>query len=222
MLREVDLSSVSDGKIYHADDMAALGCHDCEGCSSCCHDMEGLFLDPYDVFMLSSGTNRSFESLLSRELTLDHHGGLFLPKMKMDDARKACHFLNEQGRCSVHAYRPGICRIFPLGRNYEDGDFSYFLQKDECAVKKRYKVKIKKWIEIPDYRKYHAFVLKWHDFSGKVGEKLPALTEESIRSVVLYVLRVFYEMPYRGSDFFQEFDERMEKAEQALSALFNA
>ena len=35
-----DLSEISDGKIYRWNDMARVRCNDCEGCSSCCRDME--------------------------------------------------------------------------------------------------------------------------------------------------------------------------------------
>ena len=39
------------------------------------------------------------------------------------DYENAQKFLNEQGRCSIHDSRPGFCRLFPLGRFYENGGF---------------------------------------------------------------------------------------------------
>ena len=46
----------------------------------------------------------------------------------MNNEKEACYFLNEEGRCSIHSFRPGICRLFPLGRFYEEEGFRYFLQ----------------------------------------------------------------------------------------------
>ena len=39
MLRNVDLSEISDGKLYDANDMVKADCKGCEGCSACCRGM---------------------------------------------------------------------------------------------------------------------------------------------------------------------------------------
>ncbi len=208
--------NITGTKLYAPSDLAALGSHDCRGCSACCYDMEGLFLDPMDIYMLSKASNRTFQSMLDEEIELDRHYGLILPKMKMDAARKSCHFLDANGRCSIHALRPGICRIFPLGRNYENGELSYFLLHDECKIPNRYKIKISKWIGIEDYKKYHSFLLAWHSFVKETGELLTQLTPESARQVLLYVLKLFFESPYRMVDFYTEFEVRLAKAENAI------
>ncbi len=214
-----NLSAISDGRLYTADDLVSVGCHDCAGCSACCRDMEGLFLDPLDIWQLTTGLRRPFSALLDREIIIDVHGGLFLPKMKMNEQTHACSFLDENGRCSVHAFRPGICRMFPLGRNYEQEDFSYFLQKDACLASGTYKLRIRKWLGIADYKAYHAFLIRWHRFTSDAGALVPRLTEESARQVLTYVLRVFYETPFRTDrfeEFYPEFESRILKAEKAL------
>ena len=35
MKRKIDMSEISDGKLYTANDMVRADCHDCEGCSAC-------------------------------------------------------------------------------------------------------------------------------------------------------------------------------------------
>ena len=51
MRHRVDLDEISDGKIYQLQDMAKLGCQDCNGCSSCCQGMgNSITLDPYDYY----------------------------------------------------------------------------------------------------------------------------------------------------------------------------
>ena len=39
MKRDVDLREISDGRLYTAEDMVRADCHDCQGCSACCHGM---------------------------------------------------------------------------------------------------------------------------------------------------------------------------------------
>ncbi len=216
MLRDIDLSEISDGKLYGPEDMVKVGSHDCQGCSSCCHDIEGLFLDPLDVDTLTKHLGCSFDSFLDQELQLDFHDGLLLPKMRMREKDNACHFLDEDGRCSIHGARPGICRLFPLGRNYEDGDYKYFLQIHECAIQDRYKMRVRKWVGVENYKQYHRFVLSWHDFTKEVSELLPDLTQDSVGQVIRYILHLFYQQPYPEGVFYEAFQERLSKAQSVI------
>lgn len=146
MLR--NLQEISDGKIYGTKDMVRAACHDCEGCHACCEDMgTSIILDPYDIWNLQMGTGATFEELLGDALELHVVEGLILPNLKMTEERGCCHFLNEEGRCSIHANRPGLCRVFPLGRIYEEGQITYFLQADGCKKAERSKVKVEKWLD---------------------------------------------------------------------------
>ena len=127
MLREIDLAEVSDGKLYTARDMVKAGCDDCRGCCDCCKGMgKSVVLDPYDVFRLEEGLGQSFQELLTYGLELNVVDGVILPNLKMTGDGERCSFLNPEGRCSIHPYRPGFCRMFPLGRIYEENGFITF------------------------------------------------------------------------------------------------
>ena len=118
MKRNIDLDQISDKKIYTANDMAKLGVDDCSGCHACCTGMgDSITLDPYDVYRLEKGLNKGFDELLAENLELRVADGVILPCLKLGE-KDACSFLSSEGRCSIHPYRPGICRLFPLGRIY--------------------------------------------------------------------------------------------------------
>ena len=228
MKRQIDFSEISDGKFYKINDLCRLGCSDCAGCSSCCHDTEGLFLDPLDVSRLMHATGKDFMSLISRELALEMADEMLLPKIRMDE-RSACYFLDENGRCSIHPARPGICRLFPLGRYYEDDDYTYFLQVLECRKGgPRYKVRIRDWLDEKDPESYHDYIMTWHRFLKLMEEKLPLLTEESRSSVTSYILKVFFLAPYSAGQaeefdtdlFYSEYYGRMLQVREALAPLF--
>ena len=150
MERDINLDEISDGKLYDANDMVKVGCSDCAGCSACCHGMgETIVLDPYDIWQLTSHLGCTFEQLLSSgRIALHVYEGLILPSLNLVGEEEGCPFLNKEGRCSIHSFRPGICRCFPLGRLYENGSFRYFLQIHECRKENRTKMKIRKWLEI--------------------------------------------------------------------------
>lgn len=133
--------------------------------------------------------------------------------------RNAVFFLNEKGRCSIHSARPGICRLFPLGRFYENGSFQYFLQIYECRKTNRSKIKVRKWIDTPDVKRYEQFVNEWHYFLKDVQEVLYNTEDtELIKNLNLYVVNRFYLKPYDNSrDFYDQFFERLQEGKELLS-----
>ena len=193
MKRNVDLSEISDGKLYSVNDMAKLGCNECVGCSACCMGMgNSIVLDPYDVYRLSRKLQKSFEELLSAHLELNVVDGIILPNLKLTGLNEACTFLNSEGRCSIHDSRPGICRLFPLGRYYENGDYKYFLQINECQKQNRTKVKIEKWIDTPRYTKYKKFVLTWHYLLNDAEELIKSSEDEGFsKQCCMLILQAF-------------------------------
>lgn len=213
-----DLSEISDGKIYRWNDMARVSCNDCEGCSSCCRDMEDTVkIDPYDAYMLSKGLGVPFETLLEGKVELGVEDGMILPHLK---TAGACVFLDGAGRCSIHAFRPGICRLFPLGRIYEDGKVSYILQVGECQKENRSKVKIGKWIGIPEHTEYEAFALAWYRLRKEAQAVIAAQQEEElIKTLNIFLLHNFYLKPYDTEQlFYPQFQKRLEQAYRILRA----
>lgn len=222
MERNINMNEISDGKLYGINDMVKAGCDECKGCSACCQGMgNSIVLDPYDVYRLTTGLNCKFEELLIDKLDLNVVEGIILPNLKMNGPNESCAFLNEEGRCSIHALRPGICRIFPLGRIYENGSFQYFLQINECKKKERTKVKIKKWIDTPDVAKNEAFINRWHYFLKDLTSKMPTLSEETVKQINMYVLNAFFLTMYQGNrDFYEQFEERIQAAEEILKEYY--
>lgn len=214
MKRNIDLKEISDGRLYSSGDMVKADCRDCEGCSDCCCGMgSSIILDPMDFWRLHRGIHKDFQALLEAgDIELNIVDGMILPNLKMDSARDACPFLDGQGRCSIHTWRPGICRLFPLGRYYEEKGFKYFIQIHECRKQDRGKIKIKKWLGIPNLKAYEDYIMEWHRFLGQCGEAMDTLSEENVRILTLYVLRRFYETAYLAADensFYEEFAARL-------------
>jgi len=215
MERNIDLKEVSDGKLYGLEDMVRADCGGCAGCSACCQGMgESVVLDPLDVHRLSLGTGVGAEALLSGPLELHMVDGIILPNLKMSGVGEKCSFLDENGRCTVHEYRPGICRLFPLGRVYENGGFRYFLQVHECKKESRAKVKVKKWIDTPKPKEYDSYISRWHYFLKDLERVIAAdETGTAAKNVSMYVLKTFYLTPYKGdADFYEQFYQRLENA----------
>lgn len=212
MERYVSLDQISDGKLYGLNDMVRADCGDCEGCSACCRGMGNtIILDPLDVSRLSAELGMSFEEMLDDKIELNMADGIILPNLRMCGPDESCIFLDREGRCSIHKARPGICRLFPLGRYYENNSFQYFLQVHECKKENRAKIKVKKWIDTPDLRRNQLFISQWHYFLKEVQEFLENTGDDAVRRrVALYILDQFYAAGYDPQkDFYEQFEERL-------------
>ena len=213
-------------KLYSSSDMVRVGCHDCVGCSACCRNMgQSILLDPYDVYLLTGNLGQTFEQLLGGAIELHMEQGLILPNLRMIPENLSCSFLNEEGRCSIHEFRPGICRLFPLGRNYEPDRLQYFLLADACPAKNKSKMKIDKWIGHADVRQYEKYLVIWHNLTKKLRGELEAnlknadteaaLAEQEAynKKITMAFLQLFYMKPYTQENFYTEFYERVQLAE---------
>ena len=230
MLREQTLEEIYDGRFYTPDDPVPVGCGDCAGCSECCRNTgDSIILDPYDMYMLCCATGRTFTDMIEQEIEIRLVDGLILPNLmqhhdgETDPQGKSlrqedhCPFLSAAGRCTIHPYRPGFCRLYPMGRYYTDDGFRYILQKDECTGREKTPVLLREWLGIEDLEAYEDYVKNWHAFRKKAEQAAAYLTERSRDSVARYILQVFFVHPYLTDiDFYTQYDVRMETCRKAL------
>ena len=204
MKRQVTMEEISDGKLYTSNDLVKADCGDCKGCHACCTGMgSSIVLDPLDIVRICRGTGTTFETLLAGKIELNVVDGIILPNLKMAGEEEGCGFLTKEGRCSIHPFRPGICRLFPLGRYYEENGFRYFLQVHEC----------KKELDTPNLKDYETYIARWHGFLIQLQEYIAA-HPESAKAVSMGVLQRFYLTPYQTEEFYSEFFRRMDEAKK--------
>lgn len=210
--------------LYDSNDMVRAVCNDCKGCFDCCMGMgESIVLDPYDIYLLTTNLNCSFEALLQQHVELKVFSGLILPYIKMLEADDKCGFLNEEGRCAIHAFRPGLCRLFPLGRNYTEDKLQYFLLQDACIGVNRTKVKVKKWLAVEDYKRYESFLIAWHKLRKKLQEEVAvdeseeAEADQRRKQINMDILKLFYQMPYEKDDFYEQFRMRTDEFKNKIA-----
>ena len=222
--RNVSLLEISDGRLYGSNDMVKADCHGCKGCSDCCRGMgNSVILDPFDLYRLEKGLGKGLNDLLEEGMAqLNVVDGCILPNLRMTGKEEACVFLDGQGRCSIHEYRPGGCRLFPLGRYYTDGDFKYLLQIYECSSKDRSKVKVSKWIDTPQPGKNHDFICRWHDLLNEVEALVGNCEQEALaKQANLALLQSFYLTGYDGNrDFYEQFEIKYVKFKETLLQIY--
>ena len=208
---------------YGPQDMVRISSSACAGCGACCRGMgDTIVLDPYDVWQLTAGLGKSFEELLGAGIDLHVEEGVILPHLMMQNDTQSCAFLGSDGRCSIHSHRPGICRLFPLGREFNEEKTSYFIVPEGCVKGGLSKVRIDKWLGISDLPAYEQFKAQWHSLVRRLKARVAAEPSEEVRrNVNLYFLRVFFMAPYENitsaDAFYREAADRSKKfADAAL------
>lgn len=208
-----NLDEISDGKRYGLHDMVRAACHDCAGCHACCEDMgDSIILDPLDVYLLQTHLHTPIKEMIEKKIELRMVDGMILPNLMMDEKSNCCVFLTEEGRCGIHSFRPGICRLFPLGRIYEGDSLSYFLQREGCVKEGRSKVKVSKWLDTPELKKNQQYLTDWHRFRKEMEAAIGEVKEEkTLKTVTMFLLNTFFIRPYQTEqDFYEQFYERLE------------
>ena len=209
-------------RLYGAQDMVRISSSSCAGCGACCREMsDTIVLDPYDVWQLGLITGRTFEELMGAGIDLHVEEGVILPHLMMREETGGCFFLGDDGRCTIHANRPGICRLFPLGRQYDEEKTSYFIVPEGCVKGGLSKVRIDKWLGIPDLPAYESFKAQWHSLVRLLKARIAAEPSEEVRrNVNLYFVRVFFMAPYEdvssAGAFYREAADRSQKFADAV------
>lgn len=106
----------ADARVLADSDLLQLSCGS-EGCrSTCCKAAVPVILNPYEISLICAESGMSYEYLLDIVDT-DRAKGFPLVMLPRDPA---CHFWTEQG-CRIYSSRPLACRLFPLGRVFDNG-----------------------------------------------------------------------------------------------------
>ncbi len=131
--------------------------------------------------------------------------------LAQDDSERLneCVFLDADGRCQIHESRPGMCRLFPMGRNYKELGFDYFVIPDGCDMPNKSKVRIEDYLEIPDLKKYEMYISDWHRFVRKLQAELVSKSEDERVEVAQKVVHTFFISDYiHEEDFFMQYMRR--------------
>ena len=219
---EKSLEEISDGRLYDLNDMVKADTRGCDGCSACCYGVgETMGLNPFDLYQITTFLELPYERLLDTKIELHIEEKLTLPNLKMIGALEGCGFLDKDERCVIHDHRPSVCRMFPLGRYYDQGSFKYIYKPGDCIMPDPSKIKVKKWINIANYEENKAFILDWYKFLKALKWRVKFIHDKKeLAEVNAYVINHFFKIQWdERQDFYKELEVRIITAKDKLGLL---
>ncbi|MDR0287223.1 MAG: YkgJ family cysteine cluster protein, partial [Clostridiales bacterium] len=89
----------------------------CKGCGNCCKNRDDIMLNGRDLYNIAQYLNMKTADVIKKYCELFIGGSSRIPiiRLKPVGQNKICPLL-QGNRCIVHAAKPGVCALFPLGR----------------------------------------------------------------------------------------------------------
>lgn len=104
--------------------------------NTCCEDVN-IFLSPYDILRIKNCLKiPSFSFLEQHTRTLlPGPGKIPIIQLKMREEDNRCSFVTQDG-CSIYEDRPWACRMYPLDKSEETGEYDFIVDADRCLGQK--------------------------------------------------------------------------------------
>ena len=90
----------------------------CTACGKCCINREDILLNPRDLYRIAKHLNCTpldvYQNYCESYIGSSSHFPII--RLKPKGHVKRCPYLKDR-KCAVHEAKPGVCAIYPLGRN---------------------------------------------------------------------------------------------------------
>ncbi len=173
----------ADARALAETDLLQLACG-AAGCgATCCKAAAPIVLNPYELARIRAVSGMSYEDLLD-VFDTDRAKGFPLVMLPRDPA---CHFWTEKG-CRIYDARPLACRLFPLGRVFENHQSRLVLPEvNRCSGLAPAPAKtIAAYLQEQDTALFIAMADRWIEFVSDI-ERLP-LPDAPVTSVAFHML----------------------------------
>lgn len=136
----------------------------CKRCGFCCnHTIIALY--PFDIKNICDELNISTKEFQKYAV------------FKIDNVlrcllnnRPNCPFY-EKG-CKIYSKRPIRCRLFPVGRIFENNEVLYILPEQRCiGFDTGKKQTVKEWLDKEDVKEYDDLTRRWNNFIIRLKDK---------------------------------------------------
>lgn len=89
----------------------------CRGCGKCCKNREDILLTTRDLYNIAVSLGRTIEYVVERycEVYIGRDSRMPIIRLMPTGPERVCPLMRGK-KCIVHAAKPSVCALFPLGR----------------------------------------------------------------------------------------------------------
>jgi len=154
------------------------------GCTSnCCTKSAPIILNPYEIALICRESRQSYEDLLDIFET-GRTKGFPIVMLPRDPA---CYFWTGKG-CRIYPARPLACRLFPLGRVFDNG-LSYIVlpELNICSgLASSPQKNVKDYLREQDTSTAMRMADRWIEFVNEI--EMQSLPDEPVTSIAFHML----------------------------------
>lgn len=181
-LRSIQIAG-SDAKVLSESDFLQLSCGIFGCTSNCCTKSAPIILNPYEIAVVCRESRLSYEDFLDIVET-DRAKGFPLVMLPRDPA---CHFWTGRG-CRIYKARPLACRLFPLGRVFNEGQSHIVLpQLNVCSgLAASPAITVAEYLREQDTSVFMQMADRWIEFVNEI--ELQPLPDKPVTSIAFHML----------------------------------
>lgn len=204
----------------------------CDMCGKCCIHREDLLLSPRDIFNMSKALKLKPEDAVEQfcEVYVGDDSRMPLIRMRPHGSVKRCPMLKDR-KCRIHAAKPDICKLFPLGRGclvkkdtkkLTPDDLVFFFTNPDCGSGgKEYTVR--EWLEEFGMNVQDNYPVLWHQTAmelATVFREMESKTELQVMRLLWSTTIVGLYFDYDlGQDFMPQFERNSQKFIEAVNGI---
>jgi len=203
----------------------------CYGCGKCCKNRDDILLNAQDLFRLARHLKLTPKQVVERhgETYIGSQSGIPIVRLKPVGKNQICPLLKDN-RCSVHASKPNVCALYPLGRYQKasktdpgvPAESGYFVWPVTCGGHKLTTVRAHlESFGIPLEDEFHA---KWNEILiflvGFCGEALSKGVSERAMQILWGIIlnQIYFDYDVE-QDFLPQFVAHTTKLRDALEGI---
>ena len=205
----------------------------CTQCGKCCINRSDILLSPRDIYKASKHLGLTPLDFFQKycETYIGDHSGIPIVRLKPVGSDERCPLLKKR-KCLIHAAKPSVCAMYPLGRYMEQDKeafeagksdaFSvrYLLKPIDCGTKSETHT-VREWlsgfnIEIED----KAFI-SWYGTISKISHFLNTVKEIGSERVMGLLYSTVLGGMYLNYDIEEEYQPQFDRNLETLMDLMD-
>ena len=203
-------------------DRFCFACHPGVPCfNRCCADLT-LALTPYDLLRLKAGLGLTSDEVLETYADILAEDASPFPRLKLKmSAQKGrpCPFVSPSG-CTIYGFRPGACRIYPLGRGSARGGHEMFflVREEHCrGFEEPREWTIREWMADQGLKNYNASNDLWMEIITSRAPLGPP--EQAEQKLKMFFMASYNLDRFRAFIFDSRFLERFEVEKETVESM---